>query len=149
MYELIYIWIATVLIGLLALRKALVVSTTLGQNVASFVNVTSDRLSIRKLDAKLELTGTLVVNDAARMSIDETTTNQAATNDTRSHILQVLSKVGGAAGAGDGYVQGNKVLNFNRGDLVLDPDEAITMHLADLSGAPPLLGTLNIWYEEI
>lgn len=129
------------------LRKALLSSSSLQNNAASFTNLTNDRLHIRKLDLSTKSSGTAaVLGDAAGCSIDEVPVFQSSTNDSRSHIMAVSSQVIGGTGAIESNTPA-RVLSFNRGDLVLDPDESIFMNTEDISGAMSVRFNLNIWYD--
>lgn len=135
------------LIGM-ALRKAVIFSSTLTDNAGSFVNVTADRLHIRLLDLQgVPVSGAAALGDAVECSIDEVPVSQAQINDSRSHIMSVDAIVEGGTGAIE-LTNGKKVLAFNREDLVLDPDEAIFMNNADIAGTPPAGFKLNVWYED-
>jgi len=123
-------------------------SSALQDNAASFVNVTADRLHIRELDLRTSIESTAgVVGDAARCSIDEIPVSQMTVDDSRSHIMGLTSNVQGGTGAVEATAP-TQTKFFDRGDLVLDPDEAIFMNLADVSGALDVGFTLNIWYED-
>ncbi len=128
------------------MRKVLLRASTLGDNVASFVNQTARRLHIRKEVLGLSANAATAAGDAAILSMDEVPVNQVQTNDSRSHIDHV-SWSGGATGDTKGS-NGRAVLNWNRDDFVLDPDEAIFMNVLDITGAPPLNATANLWYQD-
>jgi len=130
------------------LRKATLSTSTLQDNAASFVNVTAKRLHIRKIDMNFEVgAGTLVAADEATASVDEVPVTQLRVNDSRSHITGCNMTVPSLAGiAITGQTQ--KVISFNRNDLVLDPDEALFLNLADVGGAPPIDCQVQIWYED-
>lgn len=128
------------------LRKALLSATVLQDNSASFTNLTNDRLHIRKVVMKALSGVATQIGDAASASLDEVPVDQSIVNDSRSHIASVLAVNTGGTGAlisdGDG-----QTLSFNRGDLVLDPDEALFLNLNDIVGAPPVRFNANFWYE--
>ncbi len=134
----------------MVLRKANVsVSGTPTSNMGSFVNVTARRLHIRKLDLSFIISATVVALDQMALGVDEVPVAQQGTNDSRSHIMAVRGIVGDATGAGLAQVNGaSKILSFNRGDLVLDPDEALFLNAANIVGDPTFDGNLNIWYED-
>lgn len=125
------------------LRKAVMAGSALIDNVASFVNVTNKRLHIRKLVQTLHIRGTVVAGDEVRASIDEVPVNQMFTNDSRSHLMGLQVKVDTALNNSQ-----QQILSFNRGDLVLDPDEAIFLNNNDLNGAPTISSGCNIYYED-
>lgn len=89
--------------------------------------------------------GTLTAADEATWSIDEVPVNQLRTNDSRSHIVGGAIKTGDAGGIAP--TKSAKVLSFNRGDLVLDTDEALFLNTADITGAPTVNTSVNVWYE--
>lgn len=129
------------------LRKALVSSSSLQDNAASFVNVTAKQLNIRKLDLKsLSESTAAALGDSARCSIDEVPADQSSLNDSRSHIMSLDVAPIGGTGAVE-VLQQQKVLSFNRGDLVLDPDDAIFMNIVNIVGSLDVGFALNIWYE--
>lgn len=125
------------------LRKAVMAGSALQDNVASFVNVTSKRLHIRKLVQTLVVRGTVVAGDDVRASIDEVPVDQMFNNDSRSHLMGLQVKADAAVNGAQ-----RAVLSFNRNDLVLDPDEAIFLNNTDVQGAPTISSTCNIWYED-
>lgn len=148
MYGLIYIWIGALISVMLLLRKVVIVSTVLTDNAASFVNQTADRLHVRKLVGRPNGTaGAAALGDASRSSIDEVPVSQAGVNNSRSHIAQIGSKVIGGTGAVEAS-HDNIVLTFERGQLFLDPDEALFMNNTDIAGAMPSSFSWNIWYED-
>ncbi len=130
-----------------SLRKALMVTTTLANNAASFVNETNEDLHIRKIEGNIWFSGTSVVGDISQSSLDESPVAQNSIDDSRSHIAQVTAVVNGGTGAING-VPGQKVLSFNRGDLVLEPDEALFVNTVDVAGAAPTGSNWNIFYQE-
>lgn len=129
------------------LRKALLRASAFQNNAASFVNETAKRLHVRKLVLSMNPTAAGVLGDNAQMSLDEVPVRQDGTDDTRSHIMMGGYSVVGGTGALHGPSVG-KVLSFNRGDLVLDPDEAFFLNTNDASGTPGLSMAVNVWYED-
>lgn len=130
------------------LRKANMSSSALTDNAASFTNVTAAKLHVRIID--LHSSGESSpgsIGDAASASVDEVPTTQSAVNDSRSHIIGITAGVAGGTGAIEATYP-SKVLAFNRGDLVLDPDEALFLNLTDNSGALDITFSCNIWYED-
>jgi len=97
----------------------------------------------------LNIRATVVALDAATLSLDEVPVSQYRVNDSRSHIMGTAAKVGDATGAGLAQTgPSSKVASFNRGDLVLDPDEAVFLNSVDIAGGPSINGDVNIWYED-
>ncbi len=132
----------------MALRKATLVSSSLGNNVASFVNVTAETLHIRMLDlVGLPESTAGVIGDSSICSIDEVPIDQSLVNDSRSHIMSVAATVQGGTGGVEATAP-SKVLPFNRNDLILKPDDAIFMNITDVSGSLDETYTLNVWYED-
>lgn len=130
------------------LRKALLFATAVTDNAASFVNVTSKRLHIRKLVGNIIGSINDSLGETNTMSIDEVPVDQSKTNDSRSHIMVVGSSVTGGTGA-ISFNSRKQTLSFNRNDLVLDPDEAIFMNNdARVGSAASVLHSLNVWYED-
>lgn len=129
------------------MRKVLLRTTALGNNGASFVNQTAKRLHIRKTVGSAIPNAVVAVGDIGIGSLDETPVAQAQVNDSRSHIDMVGFGVPGGTGATSAQ-GGRSVLGFNREDLVLDPDEVLFLNTIDLSGAPPVNWTWNIWYQD-
>lgn len=128
------------------LRKALLSTTTQSDNAASFVNVTAERLHIRKLVATAKASAADTLGEMNFASLDEVPVQQQSINDSRSHILNISYAVTGGTGAviGQGTQQ---TLSFNRDDLVLDPDEALFWNTAVVVGAAIPRFTCNIWYQ--
>lgn len=149
MFESIVLILVGILLPVLALRKVNIsFSGTGGNNQGSFVNVTSDRLHIRKAILKTRHTSQVnVIGDAQLVSVDEVPVVQAATNDSRSHIMQVQAIVSGATGAIAAPPETGH-MEFNRNDLVLEPDEALFVNTVDTTGAPTISVSLNLWYED-
>jgi len=148
MFELINIGIGMLLLVTLLLRKVLISSTTLTDNAASFVNQTADRLHIRKIVGKANPGGASTpIGDQALSSLDEVPVRQAAANDSRAHIASVSMQTVGGTGA-IAFVSNETVLTFERGQLFLDPDEAIFENNQDIVGAPAVRFNWNIWYED-
>jgi len=131
------------------LRKAnIAIVGLLTDNMGSFVNVTAKRLHIRKLDLSGLILATIVTLDQMALSVDEVPVTQQNVNDSRSHIMGIRGVIGDATGAGLAQTgDKTKILSFNRGDLVLDPDEAIFVNGAHV-GDPTVNINLNIWYED-
>jgi len=128
-------------------RKALLVTTVLGNNVASFINLTNETLHIKK--AKLEL----MINDAgptagdrARGSLDEVPEYQGDDNDSRSNILTVDIHAGAVAESG--FYKDTDIMVFERGELTLEPDEGLFLNTQDVSGTPTIVARCRIWYED-
>lgn len=131
------------------LRKVLLATATLQDNAQSFVNLTAERLHVKKIIIFGTIRGTLVATDEARVSLDEVPTIQLGIDDSRSHIIggeMVNSSVStnGAIVPGKFYA----VLTFARNELTLDPDEALFLNLADVAGAPTVVARCNIYYED-
>jgi len=130
------------------LRKVNIFTSALGDNSASFVNVTGDIFDLLRLDLTTVSESTAgTEGDAATCSIDEVPAAQVSVNDSRSHIMHI----DGVVQAGTGGVEVNpqsKILAFNRGDLLLRPDEAIFMNTIDVSGALDVGFSLNVWYDD-
>lgn len=132
----------------MALRKALVQSSSIQDNAASFVNVTAERLHIRMLHLFNTPEGTAaVVGDAQIASVDEVPVLQAQVNDSRSHIMSISPVAIGGTGT---IVASSEhlILPFNRNDLVLDPDEALFLNIKDIVGNLDQGIGLNVWYED-
>jgi len=128
------------------LRKANILTTALSNNAGSFVNESGDDLHIRKIVMQSALTGSVAINDSARASLDEVPTIQSNVDDSRSHILglyllqtEATTTVGKSATIG---------ITFERGQLVLEPDEAFFVNNLDLGGTPNIATQVNIWYED-
>lgn len=131
------------------LRKVLLATATLQDNAQSFVNLTAETLHIKKIVIFGQIRGTLVATDEVRISLDEVPAIQLGIDDSRSHIVGgecVNSSVStnGAIVPGRFYA----VLTFDRGELMLDPDEAFFLNTSDVSGAATFVGRCNIWYED-
>lgn len=146
MLENIYIMLTGILLSVVVLRKALVAAATLQNNAGSFLNLTNDKLHIRRIQAKLRVRGTIVALDEATLSIDEEPVAGHATNDSRAHLLDVKVKIGDVGSFGNNQAQ--DIIFFERGELVLDSDDAIFMNTVDDGGAPTVLATMNIYYED-
>ncbi len=122
-------------------------STVLTDNAASFVNETALRLHMRKLVATLQ-PGVTVIGDRATFSLDEVPVIQNATNNSRSHIMDVRLNASGATGA-IATRHDRASMSFERGQLPLDPDEALFWNGRDSVGAPAISdASVNIWYED-
>lgn len=128
----------------MSLRKVNIVSTSLTNNAGSFTNVTDKRLHIRKVILTMTTTGTLVAADDWSASVDEQPTLQFNVTDSRSHILGGRVKVPTGA---SGKINLERTLSFNRGDLVLDTDEALFLNTSDIVGAPGINAAVNLFYE--
>lgn len=129
------------------LRKVNLATTILTDNVVSFVNVTSKRLHVMKVVGTNIGTAALVIGDLAESSLDEVPVGQNDVNDSRSHIaVTALSAIGGTGGINSPVDR--VVLSFNKSDLVLDPDEALFVNNRDRVGAPNMLATWNLWYDD-
>lgn len=88
-----------------------------------------------------------VEGDAASSSLDEVPIDQSNINDSRSHIAFIQATVGGGTGTLEASAD-NTVLTFERGQLFLDPDEALFMNNKDVSGALSIAFGWNLWYED-
>ncbi len=132
------------------LRKVLVrVAGQGSNNMGSFTNVTSKRLHMIMLDLNFRIIATIVALDNAAMSVDEVTTAQRNTNDSRAHIMGLAQIVGDATGAGLATTNpAMKILRFNRNELVLDRDESLFMNGQDVVGGATFESWLNIWYDD-
>lgn len=131
----------------MALRKAMVSSSALTDNASSFTNETSSRLSVRKVVGRaLPESTALVLGDEWIASLDEIPIAQHSTNDSRSHIAAISASATGGTGAVSATFN-NSTLSFNRGDLVLDPDEALFLNISDVVGAADITASFNIWYD--
>lgn len=132
------------------LRKVMLFfAGTPNNNNASFTNVTAKRLHIRKTKLTLMITETVVALDRMVLELAERSTAVSATNDSRSVIDWVQQIVGDSTGAGlapRNYA--SSVLSFNRGDLVLDTDEALFMNSINKQGLPTFEGNANLFYED-
>jgi len=129
------------------MRKVLLRTTALGNNGASFVNQTARKLHVRRTVMTSSTNAAVAIGDAAIGSLDETPVAQAQVNDSRSHIDMVSYGVGGGTGAVSAQ-GGRSVLPFNRDDLIIDVDEVLFLNTIDLSGAPAVNWTVNIWYQD-
>lgn len=129
-------------------RKVNVAAAAAGDNAASFVNATDERLHIRKIVLRLRSSGSAAaLGDNIRASIDEVPVAQGGINDSRSHIIDVDSTTEGGTGAVD-LAARQAQISFPRNGLVLDPDEALYLNITDVSGTPPFSAAANIWYED-
>lgn len=138
------------LMSVLKLRKVLLFSVSLTNNAASFVNTTAKDLHIMRIVHQLTVQGVLVAADSALSSLDEVPTAQIQSNDSRAHISGVAVGTGTFSTNGGLNPTGvpQLVLNFRRGDLVLEPDEAIFMNNVDGAGTPTINARANIWYDD-
>ncbi len=144
----IYVMLALLAASPLLLRKVNVGSTSLTNNAASFVNQTADRLHIRKVVGRVVNTTTAsTIGDSATSSLDEVPVAQNIVNDSRSHIAQIQGKAPGGTGSAE-PVADNVMLTFERGQLFLDPDEALFVNNTDVSGAMAAVFMWNLWYED-
>lgn len=131
----------------MALRKALLSSSAFQDNARSFVNVTSDRLHVRKITGRISGAATdAVLGDRVSVSLDEVPVAQNNQNDSRSHIGLMTAEAVGGTGA-ISLSEHPMQMEFGRNDLVLDPDEALFMNTIDHKGAPACTMQINIWYE--
>lgn len=130
------------------LRKVLLTTGSESDNAASFVNQTAKRLHIRKIILAIQATAASTIGEIGGASLDEVPVRQDTTNDSRSHIGSVMYEVGGGTGAAAATAQGQLVLSFNRGDLVLDPDEALFLNTFSIVGPPAVSYKANIYYED-
>lgn len=126
------------------LRKINIFTAAETDNAASFINTTSDNLNIRKIvmSCVMDSGGS---DDEYRASLDEVPTDQSTTNDSRAHILVCGQSVEGTAGNMIPF--GRAQLEFERGQLVLEPDEALYLNVTIASGATGTT-TCNVWYED-
>lgn len=131
----------------MALRKVNLATTSLTDNVASFVNQTARRLHMRKLVGRATGSAATAAGDISKSSVDEIPDNQDSVNDSRSHIAVLDLATSGGTGAVAPVPQ-RLVISFNREDLVLDPDEAFFINNVDVVGAQPSLFTWNFWYQD-
>jgi len=131
----------------LVLRKVNLSTSALTDNAVSFVNTTGEDLHMRKTVLKgagQSTAGALGDNQTA--SLDEVPVTQAFVNDSRSHIQSAQAQVTGGTGAIDATYN-NSVMAWGRGDLVLEPDEALFLNITDVSGALDLNWTATLFYE--
>ncbi len=132
------------------LRKVnLFVSTTPSANLASFTNVTARRLHIRKTKLVLQIIATFVAFDGIVLELAESAADQSSITDSRSLLDLVSTFIGDATGAG--LSQNNAAqsqMAYNRGDLVLDPDESLFMNAIDVAGSPTARMNALIYYED-
>lgn len=144
------IFLAGILIPVLKLRKVMLFSTQLDNNVASFVNTTAKNLHIMRTVHQMTIQGVLVAADAALSSLDEVPVAQVQVNDSRSHISAVAVGSGTFSTNGGLNPSGTPqlVLNFRRNDLVLEPDEALFLNNVDGAGTPTVNTRVNIWYDD-
>lgn len=133
--------------AVMALRKINLYTTTLQDNAVSWVNQTAEKLHVNRIYMNLILGPNAVLGDQAEASLDEVPTGQSDVNNSRSHILSVRAAVDGATGATES-AQKSAVMYFKRGELVLDPDEALYLNTTDKDGAPPFACNVNIWYDD-
>lgn len=148
MLQEIVILCATLFLLIGKLRKVNITTSSLADNAASFVNQTSDDLHIKLIDLRgipESTAGTL--GDSQSCSIDEVPADQFNVNDSRSHVIGATAEVQGGTGSVEA-VYNNAVMAFQRGDLVLEPDEALFMNISDISGALDMTWSGNIWYED-
>ncbi len=130
------------------LRKVNVFSSALTDNAASFTNVTSSTFDLLKLDLATVSESTAgALGDAAECSIDEVTTRQSASNDSRNHIMHITAAVIGGTGAVEAS-PAQKIMSFRKGDLELRSDDSLFMNNTDVSGALDIGFALNIWYDD-
>jgi len=129
----------------MSLRKVNIVATALTDKAASFTNVTSQKLHIRKIVLSGNTVGTITSADDWIASIDEESTTQFGQNDSRSHVIGGRVKAGSTGADADL----SKLISFNRGDLVLDTDEALFLNLTDVAGTPSVSVSVNVWYEAV
>lgn len=148
--ELIPILFSGILLSVLKLRKVMIFSVAFGNNVAAFVNTTGKDLHIMRIVHALTIQGTLVSADSAISSIDEQPVAQAQVNDSRAHISSVAVGSGTFSTNGGLNPSGTPqlVTNYRRGDLVLEPDEALFMNNIDGAGTPTINARANIWYDD-
>lgn len=125
----------------MALRKVHLTTTALGDNRASFVNTTGDRLHIRKINLIMIIAGTPVVTDQAAGELAESPVFQSNTTDSRSVLA--LSRASGAPGGG---AERDKIA-LGRNDLIVDPDDALFLNTDDTTGTPTIRCDCTIWYE--
>ncbi len=132
---------------IMPLRKVNLATTSLVDNVVSFVNVTAKRLHIMKVIGTGQATAAVVIGDIAESDLDEVPVGQGDVNDSRSHVARMALEATG--GTGNINMNGTRAaLSFNRNDLVIDPDEALFVNNRDRVGAPAVLFTWNIWYDD-
>jgi len=134
----------------MALRKVHIFSqAALGNNIASFVNVTSEPLHIRRLVLTFGVRATVVALDGATASVDETAQQQASVDDSRAHLMHSTFLIGDGTGAGLAPTYAQQVREyFGRGDLRIDEDEAIYLNSRDVVGTPSVEAMLDIFYED-
>lgn len=125
------------------LRKVLLRTAAETDNAASFVNESGDDLHIRKI--VMDTAQATVANgDEYSASIDEVPTTQAGTNDSRAHVLHCASQAEGTVGNFSPNARAQ--ISFERGQLVLEPDEALFLNIA-VTGTGTGSTRCNIWYE--
>jgi len=129
------------------LRKALILTSTLANNAGSFVNQTARRLHIRKTIGTIWSNGNTVIGDVSQSSLDEVPVQQIV-DDSRSHIDHITLATGGGTGGIGPTIAQRAVLNWNREDLVLDPDEALFVNTIDVAGAQPTASAWNLFYQD-
>lgn len=141
---------ALIVLLIMPLRKVLLFASGLPtNNMASFTNVTADRLHIRKEKLSMMIAETIVALDRATVELSERSTAVLATNDSRDLIDWVHQIVGDGTGAGLApNNHASSVLTFNRGDLVLDTDDSLFMNGINKIGNPSIEANCNLFYED-
>ncbi len=133
------------------LRKVLLFATgttIFANNMASFTNVTNERMHCRKHKLMMQIVETVVALDRASVEFAERSTAVGATNDSRALIDYLHQLVGDATGAGLATVNmAQSVMSWNRGDLVLDTDESWFLNGINKNGDPTGDAGLLIFYE--
>lgn len=130
------------------LRKINLRTTSLTDNAASFVNESKDDLNIRKIFLTIRNTSTAVtIGERVSASVDELPVKQDAVTDSRAHILEANGAATGGTGA-VAFTGGKASITFERGQLVLEPDEALFLNVQDLVGTPTVSINVNIFYED-
>jgi len=129
------------------LRKVVISSTSLSNNAASFVNETAVRLHITKLVGVLH-PGTTAIGDRATFSLDEVPVIQNSINNSRSHVMRVDLNHSGGTGSTTSP-NDRATMSFERGQLPLDPDDALFWNGRDSVGTPAISdASVNAWYED-
>lgn len=146
MFEIFITLFASLLLVANLLRKVVLSSSTLSDNAASFTNVTGERLHARKIHGTAHSTAVGAIGDAAVSSLDEVPTAQFSVDDSRAHIGHAI--ISGFEASGSGTSTTPFYMEFDRGDLFLDPDESWFVNNFDETGAPPVDTNWNIWYED-
>lgn len=131
----------------MGLRKVHLYTTTLQDNAVSWVNETDRKLYIKKISLRCSLGAGAVLGDIADASIDEVPVGQQDVNNSRSHIMGVRACIVGGTGAITGPME-RATERFAKGELVLEPDEAVFLNTTDVNGAPPFAASCNIWYDD-